>query len=650
MLNMNAATSVFYVTVLFKALSVLGAYFLGKKLGGGVAYGLALSFVVAFVSNWPLNVTWGANPFLIGFPFFLVCLGLLFSLSRFHVRLSVVELLTVGLLFGYVGTIIISYLQVLIVVAVIVLLYYTVRRGGELARTFGELAAVFSISFLPLSPFIYRFVVYYQYPGHNVGIPQDFTGWASSQHYFSQAIVWAFDNLSLYFLLEVTIILVLACFVFLLWKTGDHQNIQSVVAFALVILGATILLSFIAFILPPGFGIISWGHQAILISIPFSLLIAAALVKFAEFREGKIKRLSHIFPKGSAAGLLLVISVLTLITSPFLYYRLAEDPNRVRGGYNVYAVTTQNDYNLMMWMKNNLPSDAVVLVHPYSSGLFIPAVSNNIAVFPYSGSSLSSSYQTLVSLLENDTLNAEAYQFMHYWNISYVFVGHIAHTSANPPQWVPELFLGNPNFKLVKNFGDSYLFKVEDINPNVIFMDDFEYVRWNQNLWKDYSWGKGLGNATISDSNGSSGTKQLEITAQAMPISGQWELQYSYRVERNIYVASNSTEVTLSFYLNALKGFSGNDTLAMVIADTKHTQRIVLTTPNGIYPNYPGVTVLNSNEGMFSYNLSEMWQNRFNSSLPQDFILQIVNYDFDGVPNVAYVDNVTITSTVLGIS
>jgi hypothetical protein len=501
-----------------------------------------------------------------------------------------------------------------------------------------------------LSPFIYRFVVYYQYPGHNLGTPQDFTGWVSSQHYFSQAILWAFDNLSPYFLLEVTIILVLTCFVFLLWKTGDHQTIQSVVAFALVILGATILLSFIAFILPPGFGIISWGHQAILISIPFSLLIAAALVKFAEFRKGKIKRLSKIFPKGSTAALLLAITVLALVTSPFLYYRFAEDPNRVRGGYNVYAVTTQSDYDLMMWMKNNLPSDAVVLVHPYSSGLFIPAVSNNIVVFPYSGSSLSSSYQSLVRLLENDTLNADAYQFMRYWNITYIFVGsHVAYTSVNPPEWVPELFLGNPNFKLVKNFGDSYLFKVEESNPNVIFMEDFEHANWDQNLWKNYSWGKGLGNATISNSVGSSGSKQLEITAQALPIPGQWELQYSYRVERDIFVASNSTEVTLSFYLAALKGFSGNDTFALVIADTNHTQRIVFTTPNGVYPDYPGVTVLNSPESMFSYSLSEIWENMFNSSLPQRFVLQLVNYDFDGVPNIAYVDNITVTSIDTGV-
>jgi hypothetical protein len=650
MLNMNAATAVFYVTILFKALSVFGAYFLGKMLGKSVAYGLGLSFVFVFVSNWPLNLTWGGNPFLVGFPFFLVCLGLLFSLSRFHVKHNIVELLTVGLLFGYVGSIILSYLQVLIMIAVLVFLYYLIRKRSGLTRTLGEFAAVFGVSFLPLSPFIYRFFVYYQYPGHNLGLPQDFAGWVSGQLHFSQALLWAFDNLSPYLLIKVAIIIILACFALLLWKTRDRQTAQSVVGFALAVFGATTLLSFAAFLLPANFSIISWGHQAIILSVSFSLLIAAALIKFAEFREGKIERLSKIFPKGSAAALLLAIIVLALVASPFLYYRLTVDPKRIRGGYNVYAVTTQSDYNLMTWMKTNLSSNAVILVHPFGSGLFIPAVSHHKIVFPYSGSSLSSSYQTLVSLLENDTLNAEAYQIIHYWNISYVFVGsHVASTSINSPTWVPELFLGNPNFKLVKNFGDSYLFKVEENNATVVFADDFEHASWDQNLWKIYSWGKGLGNATINDNSDSSGSKQLAITAQSLPISGQWELQYSYRVERDIFVPSNTTEVTLSFYLNALQGFSGNDTFAIVVANTQHTQRIVFTTPNGVYPDYPDVTVLNSREGLFSYNLSEVWEGLFNSSLPQRFVLQLVNYDFDGVPNVAYVDNITVTSMVAGV-
>ncbi|MBT0158530.1 hypothetical protein G4O51_00935 [Candidatus Bathyarchaeota archaeon A05DMB-2] len=647
LLGMGAATSVFYVTILFKALSVLGAYFLGRKLGGCLAYGLGLSFVFAVISNWPLNVTWGANPFLVGFPLFLVCLGLLFSFYRFNAKSSVVELLTVGLLFGYAGTIVLTYIQVLLVVAVLILLYYLVRQRSRLTRKIGESVVVFAASLLPLSPFIYRFAVFYQYPGHNVGIAQDFTSWAGQQQrYFSQALQWAFDNLSSYLLLDVSIVLILVCFTILLLKTRAFRTYQPIIGLALGIFGATTFLSFLSFLLPPDFSIVSWGHQGILLSISFSLLIGAALVKFAELRNGKIRWLSKVFSNPSGAAWLLAIIVLALAVSPFLYYRLAQDPKLIRGGYNVYAVTTQSDYALMTWMKTNLPPDAVILVHPFSSGLFIPSVSNHKIIFPYSGSTLSRSYQTLVSLLQNSTLGEEAYQIMRYWNISYVFVGsNVAYTTTNPPRWVPELFLGNPSFKLVKSVGSSYLFKVEERGSAVVFVDDFEYANWDQNRWKNYTWEKGLGNVTISDNGGS---KQLAIAAQALPKPGQWELQYSYRVERDIFVPSNDSEVTLSFYVNATQGFEDKDTFAIVIANVQHSQAMFIATPNGVYQNGSFVTVLDSPEGTFSYDLSKMWQTAFNSSLPQRFVLQLVNYDFDGIQNVAYVDNITVTSKLAG--
>jgi hypothetical protein len=644
-LNMDAPKAVFYVTVLFKALSVLGAYFLGRKLGSSIAYSLGLSFVFAFISSWPLNMTWGANPFLVGFPFFLVCLGLLFSLSCFREKHNLAELIAVGLLFGYAGTIIISYLQVLIVIAFLVLVYYLIRMRGGLPRTLGEFAAVFGASFLPLSPFLFRFLAFYQYPGHNIGVPQDFTGWTSQQMYFSQALQWAFDNLSPYVLLKVIIIIVLSCFALLLWKTRDYENVKPIVAFALAVFAAATFLSFAAFLLPADFSIISWGHQGVILSIPISLLIAAAFIKFAELREGKIKRLSKIFPKGSASAFLLTIAVLALVTSPFLYYRFAADPKKIRGGYNIYAVTTQSDYDLMTWMRANLSSDAVILVHPFGSGLFTPSVSHHRIVFPYTGSGLSSSYQTLVGLLENNTLNANAYQVMRNWNISYVFVGTNAiYRILEYPKWDPMLFLGNPNFRIVKNFNNSYLFKLEEYDSTVAFLDDFEYMPWDRNGWRNDSWGNGLGSVTITNSAGINGSKHLTITTQAVPTVREWGLKYAYWVEREIFVPNNS-DVTLSFYLDTTEGFGGNDTFALMISNTQQSQTMVIATPNGIYQSYSSVAILDSRQGSFSYNLSKMWQQVFNSSLPKMFVLQLVTYDFDGVQSVAYVDNITVTST-----
>jgi len=646
MLNMEVPEVVFYGTILFKSLSVIGAYFLGKKFCSRRVYSLGLSFVFAFMSNWPLSIVWGGNPFLVGFPFFLVCLGLLFSLSSSRMDHSLAELVILGLLFGYVGAIIISYLQTLMMIAFLVLAYYFARKHSGLGHPLREFALIFSVSLLPISPFLYRLIAFYQYPGHNIGIPSDFAGWAPQQLYASQALQWAFENLSPYALLRAIMILLVVSLAVLLWRTRNHKDEKPVIAFALAVFAAGALLSFISFLptmFSVDFGVISWGHQGIILSISINVLIVALFANLSKLcQRVKLKHLPKILAKDSHATILLTILLLSSVTVPFLYYRFFVDPDALRGGYNMFAVTTRDDYDLMTWMRSNLSSDAVVLVHPYEAGLFIPAISHHRIVFPYTGSGLSSSYQALVGLTENDTLNATTYQLMQHWNISHVFVGsNIVYERFGQPKWNAELFLGNPNFKLVKNVGRAYLFKLEERDPNIVFLDDFGYTRWGENGWRNDFLGVGLGNVTITNGSGYNGSKCLRITAQAVPTVSQWELKYAYFVSRGIST-SNSSDVTFSFYLDATQGFGMNDTFAVLISDIHSARSMVITTPNGVYDRYANAITLDERRGLFSYDLGRSWQQVFNSSLPNHIALSFVNYDFDGIRNVAYVDNIQV--------
>ena len=201
--------------------------------------------------------------------------------------------------------------------------------------------------------------------------------------------------MSPYLLPTVLLALPIASMFILLLRTKEYMNFNdnfiSVIRFTLAAFASGLLLSFASFFLPPDFNIVSWGHQSILLTIPINILAIASYIKFAEFvREGKFKFLSRVIPKGSRKSLLLTMTVLLLVTSPFLYYRFVADSENLRGSYNIYAVTSQSDYDLMKWMAVNLSSsDAVILVHPYGSGLFIPSVSHQKIVFPYTGSSLS---------------------------------------------------------------------------------------------------------------------------------------------------------------------------------------------------------------------------------------------------------------------
>ncbi len=647
--NLEVPQTILYVSVLFKGLSIMGAYFLGKKLGKSKLYSLGLGFVIAFISSWPLNVTWGANPFIIGFPLFLICLGLLYSLYR---RFSYTELAVLGLLVGFNGALILSYFETFTLVSLMFFAYFLIKKPiGGVISVLGRFGTVFVSSLIPLAPFMYRYVFTYSYPNHNIGLPSDLALASENKIFFSQSLQWALDNLSPYLLLKILFMVIIAGFAILLLVTDeykkDNERIILVNRFAIAIFSSALALSLVSFFLTPDMDVISWGHQGILLSIPISILVLNFFVKFYEaIRYGKFDNIAqklsipHL-PKGSKAALLVALALLSLLIAPFVYYRFAVDSERLTDNYNVYAVTTQGDYDLMLWMRQNLSNSAVILVHPYEAGLFIPSVSHHKVIFPYTASCLSVSYQRIVHMIANYTLNATTYQLMNDWNITHIYVGaNVAYSNNMYPWWDPQLFIGNPNFKLVQNFSDSYLFELAITNPTVSLLDDFQHANWSQNGWVSNQTGYGIGNASITEVAGS---RQLMLKAQAAPTAFNWAPNYAYLVERNIF-SENIKDVSVSFDLNIAGGFSGKDTFAVVVSDPEQSKAIVLSTQDGIYQDYLSTAAISGTSGTFSFQLSKLWIQKYGSSLPETAVLQFVTYDFDGNQNIVYLDNITVTA------
>jgi hypothetical protein len=237
---------------------------------------------------------------------------------------------------------------------------------------------------------------------------------------------------------------------------------------------------------------------------------------------------------------------------------------------------------------------------------------------------------------------------MKSFNITHVYVGvKVSPWDNYIHRWNPMLFLGNPNFELVKNFGDAYIFQLNNItDPNIVFFDDFEHAHWNDNGWQAYNNGIGLGNITITSNYGYRSQRSLRIAAKAVYTVSEWK--YMLYISREFFVQDNS-DVTFSFYLNATEGFHGQDAFAVFVSNIYHTQSMIMTTPKGVYENYAHAISLGKTEGFFEFkgnsSLSKLWHQMFNSSLPNPFILEFVNLDFDCVENIAYVDNIEITST-----
>lgn len=648
-LSLEVPLAVFYVTILFKALTIFGAYFLGKKLSSRRAYYLGLPFIFAFISSWPLFVAWGGNPFLTGFPLFLVCLGLLFPIAQHGKHYGGFELVAVGLLFGYCATLIISYLETIFAMSLLVIAYWLISKQKSLRHNMLVLIVILLVSLVPVSPFLYRFSDFYRYPGHNIGIPSDFSQWPQQQFFITQAFQWILVNLSPYFSLSVFMMLLLAGFAILVWKTRDYKSFRSQTAFALLIFAGAGALSIIAFFLPADFNVISWGHQGAILIIPINMILITFYIKISDIcSHHKLKVLDRVFSKATYSGIVLGLLILLILNAPFVYQRFALDPQTLAGGYGLYAVTTEGDRDLMLWMKANLTSSAVVLVNPSDPGLFIPAVSHQKIVFPWGGSSYTLSYEALVNLTSDNVLNGTTYNLMQKFGITHVFVGAAATGWwIQDFRWNPLLFLGNPNFEFVKSFGNAYLFKYNYMNPSIAFTDNFANSNWSSTGWQAESEGAGQGNVTNGGTlpDAANDLQGLRITAEAAYNVSEW--QYATYISRKIFVLNDST-VGLSFSFNTAEGFNGRDTFAAIVSNIYGNQTFVITTPNGVYENYDHSLSLSTFTGSYEFNdsISSLWRQAYNSSLPNPLMLEFVNWDFDGIQNVVYLHDVTVTTTM----
>jgi hypothetical protein len=635
----SAPQAVSYVTPFFNALTVLGAYFLARRLWHNRAFYLGATFIFTFVAAWPTFITWGANPFVAGFGLYLICLGLFFKLSFELNKTELAELLAIGILFGYLGALIITFLQSLMVIAAIFLIAQYFRKKTGTKHLLKKFFLIFAVSLIPLAPFLYRFAAYYPYPGHNIGLPSDFTVYPQVQQAAVQGIQWALENFSPYPVLRIGVGLMIFFSVALFLKFRKSSLSGRAFGAALIVMVSSVSLSLISYLLPAEMNVISWGHQGVILAMSVYLLIATFNNNLFAF----FSRITQGLMQKTRIALLVTVLVGAAIYAPFVYARLALDPLVLRDGYQMFAVTGGDDNSMMLWMRQNLTSDAVILVNQYDAGLFISSVAQRKTVFPTPGSRLSFSYQEVTGLIHNVTLNATCYDIMKSLNVTHVYVGSAASYGwVQDNKWRAQLFLGNPNFQVVKVIGNAFLFKVLYKNDSTVFREDFQHEIWYENGWAAWAYGKGQGNATLVNITDSQ--KSLQLESQCIGDSMNW--QYGYLVGRSIFVL-NDSDVTFSFSFNATEGFHGKDTFAAIVSNVYRNQTLVFATAGGVFQDYTVAERLNVSAGSFTFDLSNLWRRDYNCSLPNEMILEFMNYDCDGIKNVAYLDNITVTSTPL---
>ena len=226
--------------------------------------------------------------------------------------------------------------------------------------------------------------------------------------------------------------------------------------------------------------------------------------------------------------------------------------------------------------------------------------------------------------------------------ISHVYVGAGAtYWWTGDVKWDYKPFLGNPNFKLIKSVNGAYLFELSYYNPDIVFLDDFTKKSLTEIGWRSGSQGNGFGNATITSVD-----QKLTLMLNSTKIVEE-DWFYAFWIYREIY-AWTPSNVTITFSLNASSGFNHIDDMALIISNVSYNKSITISVnDNGFFwlcnPN-PNITIrMGSFAGNFSFNLSTLWQQAYNSTLPTPFILEIMNFDADAITNIAYIDFVNVT-------
>ncbi|TET24729.1 MAG: hypothetical protein E3J73_07645, partial [Candidatus Bathyarchaeum sp.] len=492
--NWLIPSAILYITTLFSAMSVLGAYYLGKALSSKWHFGISLALVFAFVAPYPKYITWGSNALVFSIPLYFICLSFVPLLMKERREFDLSEIIFIGTLFGYLAAVHLQPYETLIASIGLWWLINIAKSKRKALSQLKYILVVFLISLIIVSPFLYRWLIWYPYPYHNIGLPEDveipMKVWASYALSNYQDIPRALLNginyfwnlLGPYIVLKVIYLIIASLGIIIaIAKRKNDAFDNEIVQISLVTIGGQMLVLLLA----ESFLYSVFSPQSIMLYLSLDMLIGVFAVWLCRSVSLRLLKtaITKINPSQLRSGItknskVLAVALLAgmLVYAPFVYSTAFHDPQEIRGAYGVWAITTPDDLELMLWMRDNLPQDSVILVNQYESGLFIPSVSHLKVIFPVTAVSYSRSYQTLSILLEEGNLNLTTCNLMKHFNITHVFVGRYTSIfDMYKHKWDSQPLLQNPNFDLVRKVGNAYLFAVSYKYPEVAFQDDFEY-------------------------------------------------------------------------------------------------------------------------------------------------------------------------------
>ncbi len=435
-----------YLTPLFLALGVAGAYCWGRRLGGvdtraGQRGGLVFAAVFASLGTWPRFLVGGSYDFALAIPLFLVLLGWLEPLWQTH-RGSWRPYLLFALLVGVLASLSVACAELLVVLVAVIGL----RTLRPISRAFlpwaGRVALIAGLGALFVVRSLIEIIVWWGYPGHvltEIGGPLPPAPPPSvspllalvglmDPFLFRPIDVW----LSPFPLLKLELAALFASGLFLLLlRTLGHYpmferdmpraatvNLLGTTAATAAVLGVIVLSGIHGSGLSAIVGVSSSGETSILLFVFYTAIAALPLL----WAAGQLDRWLHATRRATngptpkqrtmrskqtsldslgrgAGGIVLAVLVLSLPLISGTAVTVTEAPAYMGDLLHDLSNVSQGDLEALQWAGNHLTACSGVLVAPGSAGQFLPAYSDARLIYPMDPSPQNLSYIRVVANL-----------------------------------------------------------------------------------------------------------------------------------------------------------------------------------------------------------------------------------------------------------
>jgi hypothetical protein len=210
-----------------------------------------------------------------------------------------------------------------------------------------------------------------------------------------------------------------------------------------------------------------WQHifvtaTAMATIVIFSCVHLSYLVLKRLFKNGErsVKKFSKNRLLAVALSILL-ISTVVFLSLPVVTEQ-QQTYNKMKVYLNYYSVLGPDDVLLMNWIKENVSSQALILISRGDSGQYLTAVSEKQSFCGYNGIE---NYSLIMTFLTANSSDLKAIPYLIDNKISFVYIGSkpttFALDSAIRRPFNASQFLATPYFNLTKEVGNAWLFEFD---------------------------------------------------------------------------------------------------------------------------------------------------------------------------------------------